>query len=376
MADERAGLLCGMIVRKDEAKRIVYGPVLVPGEPDSDDDVVTAEKIEQVAHKWLERYQNNDVQHTLLHVGDPVESYLTPVDLDFEVPGRGQVYLPKGTWMMGVKVADDGTWQQVVKGELTGFSIMAVAAAALKSAGRDQLQASMKRITLDDLGPDWEVVAVSLVDEPAVPKAKWVAVKNKAQDTVWERLVSALGLKAAAKAGRSISDTTLAQLVRARDAHKEALSVIEELIQIAESERGGKPSGKDGSSKQEGDDMNPDDVKAAVTEAVTAAIQPLTEALSQVATSLQGQGAPTNGEGGSPDDSGKAKGTGDAGGQAGKQQTDDPEKAALKTKVEELEAVIARSRNLKGQDGDEGAGGAMAAPSDRDAWGRKRRQPA
>lgn len=376
--------LAGMIVRKDEARRIVKGPVLVPGEPDSDGDVVTPEKIEQVAHRWMELYQNNDLMHSLINVAVPVESYVTDVELEFELPSKPgeKVLIPKGTWMMGSRVKDDSTWSQVQKGELSGFSIMAVSAAALKSANRQAALASVKRITLADLGPDWEVVAVSLVDEPAVPKAKWVAVKSREpgaadRDGLWERLAKALGMRSD-KGGRSISDATLAQLNRARDAQKETLSVLEELIRLAEAERTDK-------STKEALDMNPDELKTMIQDSVKAAIQPLTDAIGQLVAALQGTGngggaGTGDGTGGDAGkDAGKAAdkpGSGSDGGTAGKAKDPgkgtDPEKEALKAKIQELEGALAKSRTLRGQDTDT-EGATKTAQSDRDPWGRKRR---
>lgn len=375
--------LAGMIVRKDEARRIVYGPVLVPGEPDSDGDVVTAEKIEQVAHRWMELYQNNDVMHSLINRAVPVESYVTPTELQYQLPSGESVTIPKGTWMLGSKVQDDATWQKVLKGELTGFSIMAVSAAALKSVGASGVAASLKRVTLADLGPDWEVVAVSLVDDPAVPKAKWVAVKSrKGADspeqelgTLWDRLARLVGIRSADKAGRSISDATLAQLARARDAHKEALSVLEELIRLAESERG--------KSSKEADEMTQDEMRQVVQEAVGAGIQPLTEAINQLAAALQGGAAGASGaegeKGKAPSDKGKPGEN--SGSEKGKTSNNPEEKPgddqatieALKKQVEQLEAQLAGSRSLKGQDSSHAAGDAGTATSDRDLWGRKRR---
>jgi hypothetical protein len=160
--------LTAPMVHKNEAKRIVFGPVLIPNEPDSDGDVVTVEQIERVAHKFVEAYRNIDLQHTLQNVGDLLESYITPVDLQY-----GELTIPKGSWMMGVRVTDDATWDKVQKGTLTGFSIMGIPAAMKSASTKSQ------RTTLADLGDAWVVNAVSLVDSPAVPKAKWVVIKSK-----------------------------------------------------------------------------------------------------------------------------------------------------------------------------------------------------
>lgn len=199
--------LTAPMVFKNDEKRIVYGPVLVPDEPDSDGDVVTVEQIEKVAHKFVEDYGNIDLQHSLNNVGKMIESYITPVDLEVE---EG-ITVPKGSWMMGVKVTDDSTWQAVKNKELTGFSIMGIQSAVQKSNKSNQ---AVKRTTLEDLGEDWIVNAVSLVDEPAVPKAKWIAIKNKAKETLREEITDETVQKAIAgsveERGRLIRDKVYA----------------------------------------------------------------------------------------------------------------------------------------------------------------------
>lgn len=167
--------LTAPVVLKNDEQRIVYGPVLIPDEPDTDGDVVSAQKIEQVAHEFNEKYGNIDLQHSLNNVGRVVESYIAPVDLDF-----GNVVIPKGSWMMGVRVTDDHAWNLVKQGKLTGFSIMGVRSATVQKAAEEDV--ALKRTTLRDLGEDWIVNAVSLVDEPAVPKAKFLVIKSKNKD--------------------------------------------------------------------------------------------------------------------------------------------------------------------------------------------------
>lgn len=166
--------LTGPIALKDNEKRIVYGPVLIPDEPDSDGDVVTASRVEDVAHAFTEKYGNVDLQHSLNNVGRLVESYILPVDM----PVDNQQVIPKGTWMLGARVTDDDAWRGVKSGKYTGFSIMAVQGMA--AAGK--ATKGQQRVTLADLGDDWIVNAVSLVDDPAVPRAKFLAIKSKNAD--------------------------------------------------------------------------------------------------------------------------------------------------------------------------------------------------
>jgi hypothetical protein len=167
--------LTAPVVAKNDEKRIAFGPVLIPDEPDTDGDVVSAEKIEEVAHKFAEQYGNIDVMHTLNNVGKMVETYLSPVEMTYKQQDGSEVVVPKGSWMLGVRVTDDAAWKAVQKGELGGFSIMGIPQSAQKSAEKGQ--AAEKRTTLKDLGDNWIVNAVSLVDRPAVPKGKFVAIK-------------------------------------------------------------------------------------------------------------------------------------------------------------------------------------------------------
>lgn len=169
--------LTGPIVGKSNAaKKIAYAAVLVPGEPDSDGEVLTADKIEAVAHDWLARYRHVDLQHKLDNVAVPVESYITEEDKTVSFKGQ-EVILPKGSWIMASKVSDE-VWPAVEKGELTGYSVMGVPAAAIKS-GQVNKDTKPKRTLLGDLGEDWVAPFVSIVSEPAVPKAKFYALKTK-----------------------------------------------------------------------------------------------------------------------------------------------------------------------------------------------------
>jgi DNA adenine methylase len=47
-----------------------------------------------------------------------LESYVAPVE--FEIDGKR---VKRGTWLLAVRVAEDGLWRQIKSGELTGFSI-------------------------------------------------------------------------------------------------------------------------------------------------------------------------------------------------------------------------------------------------------------
>ncbi|MED4749941.1 XkdF-like putative serine protease domain-containing protein [Brevibacillus choshinensis] len=112
------------IAKADKAKQIVYGLVYEPDEEDAHGDTMTADEIEKAAHGFMERQStyNIDKQHDLdADKGYVVESYIAPVDMEL-----GDQEIKKGSWVAGVKVTDDDTWEQIEKGEITGFSMWGV----------------------------------------------------------------------------------------------------------------------------------------------------------------------------------------------------------------------------------------------------------
>lgn len=345
-AATRPAQLTAFIVKTDDEKRIVMGPVLVPGEPDSDGDVVTAEKIEEVAHKFLKDFRVLDLNHTLQNAAEPVESYLTPVELKYQV-GDEDVVLPVGTWMMGAYVADDNTWAAVKSGELGGFSIWAcaaenaaaTAAAAKASSGTVVVDGHVHNVvTLAEMGDDWEVPAVSLVPTPAVPKAKFLTVKSAKPQGVLERLRALVSKKSEVCTATTASATV-------KDVGEPAVVSEEGTMdndQVKELVESGIKSALEDHDKELGD---------TIANSVKEAVAPLTERLDAIEAAAKGEEAPEP------------------------EETD--EVAALKAEIAELKEGIAEltskvskpgSRALKSEDADE------APESDRDGMGRRRRK--
>jgi len=190
--------LSGTIVTKNAAKQIVVGPVLVPGEKDSDGESLTSQKIEQVAYDFMEHFRYVDLSHTLKQSGVPVSSDLLRFEERYEIDGEEMV-LPAGTWMLGVKVHEDA-WPDVESGSLKGFSVMGAkkndveSFMAAKSAGPIGMHfdgTKYRKTLLKDLGPDWVGVAVSILPNPSVFKSRFIAVKEEG-DSWYRRLLHGL----------------------------------------------------------------------------------------------------------------------------------------------------------------------------------------
>jgi hypothetical protein len=112
------------IAKVDDAKRVVIGVVYQPDVEDAHGDMMDVVEIEKAAHLFMEKQHtyNIDKQHDLeADKGYVVESYIAPCDMEI-----GDQIIAKGSWVAGVKVTDDDTWDAIQKGEITGFSMWGV----------------------------------------------------------------------------------------------------------------------------------------------------------------------------------------------------------------------------------------------------------
>ena len=118
----------------DEEQRIVVAPAMVP-------DVLikrrnmageeyfvyfTKETIKQIAEKFFKNnYQNNtDINHDGAVTKDNtlLESWI----VEDPTKDKSSIYgfeVPKGTWMLSMRINDDETWKKIKTGELKGYSI-------------------------------------------------------------------------------------------------------------------------------------------------------------------------------------------------------------------------------------------------------------
>lgn len=130
VALSKANLLLARV--EDGEKRMLYGPALIPNQPivryDGNGEkyfiTYSKETIEQTAQEFLKRnmHHNHTIQHEMpVNNLTVVESWVTTGAHDKSMNYGFE--LPEGTWMIGVKVDNDSTWQAVKNGEVKGFSI-------------------------------------------------------------------------------------------------------------------------------------------------------------------------------------------------------------------------------------------------------------
>jgi hypothetical protein len=110
------------LVRRDAAgyERIVMAELLIPNVANVFGDIYTDEAIREFVEEFARQGHGLDIQHDEVDVDGEkllmVESFIArPGDPDFI----------EGSWVVGLKILDDATWEKVVSGELNGFSFQA-----------------------------------------------------------------------------------------------------------------------------------------------------------------------------------------------------------------------------------------------------------
>ena len=153
------------ITKVIKEERMIYGPVLIPEITDGQEDKVSAKEIRNAMWHYMDEHAivgfMHSVQHTVEGIKGQVERAISMkytveqlykgVPTDSMVPGISPVLakprtfidkfkireiyqapvdftlnnqlVRKGTWVMGIYVADEFLWEQVKLGKITGFSI-------------------------------------------------------------------------------------------------------------------------------------------------------------------------------------------------------------------------------------------------------------
>lgn len=243
---------------KQDKKQLVTGPVAIPNCPDCDfaagEKLLTPDEIEAMAHEYNTKSRMADQMHvygrTGETIGETVENWTLKEATTLTNINGEAVTLPQGTWMATVKVTDSNVWNRIEKGELRGFSAMYV------SRNDAETILASKRTLIADL-EDPVPLTISIVDAPCVYDAIFTSIKEE---------------NGVVKAGRRISNATLGKITKAFDSIKVGVDEVQRLINIAETER---QTITNDESVKEDNDMNEDEMKTMVQEAIKEALKPV-----------------------------------------------------------------------------------------------------
>jgi hypothetical protein len=119
----------------DEEQKIVVGPAMIPNmeipRKDEDGDIYyvkfSEETIKEIMMKFMKEARTNatnqDHQEDLAAGAYVYESWLVEDPENDKANTKYGFNVPKGTWMVSMKIDDKETWKRVKSGELRGFSV-------------------------------------------------------------------------------------------------------------------------------------------------------------------------------------------------------------------------------------------------------------
>jgi hypothetical protein len=98
-------------------KQIVYGEVYIPNVVDTHDEMMLAEDIEIMAHRFMARLKNDQID--LQHDNRVVKA----VVVESFIAREGDPTFQVGSWVIAVKIDDTELWNAVKTGVYNGFSV-------------------------------------------------------------------------------------------------------------------------------------------------------------------------------------------------------------------------------------------------------------
>ena len=196
-----------------DEKRIVMGAALIPNKKiyrrDKDKEFeifFTDETVRRASELVFMRnqHQNATLEHAVKLSGMAiVESWI----IEDEQKDKSNIYgfdLPKGTWMITMKVMDDNVWEKVKNGDVKGFSIEGYFAEKYEMSAREKVAELLRR--------EFKLESYTDYPEQASENAK-IALRY-AEENGWGDCLEATGKMRANQLakGEPISEETISRM--------------------------------------------------------------------------------------------------------------------------------------------------------------------
>ena len=139
------------LVIKSEYERLVFGEVYAPRHADTYEDAMTSAEVKKAAYNFMKKMRNDRID--LMHNEEETGSYVVESFLARSGDPDGFI---EGAWVVGVKVENDGIWNQIVKGEINGFSLSGTATVNTRKVPVDHVTyaSGTTELSMDALLPD------------------------------------------------------------------------------------------------------------------------------------------------------------------------------------------------------------------------------
>jgi hypothetical protein len=124
--EDLAGVPAPQRIKKvDEELRIVWSEVYVPEFPDTQGDIMYADEIRKMAHRFLSDGLTRQVDVNHDNRCDEVGADLPGVVVESFIAREEDALFVEDAWVVGIHVLDNEVWKAIKAGEINGFSMQA-----------------------------------------------------------------------------------------------------------------------------------------------------------------------------------------------------------------------------------------------------------
>lgn len=106
------------LVVKADYERVVIGEVYIPGQEDSQGNIMTAEEIKKSCYNFMKNERTHNID--FMHNEEPTGSYLVENFLARRDDPDGFI---EGSWVAATKIESDDLWNRILKGEINCYSL-------------------------------------------------------------------------------------------------------------------------------------------------------------------------------------------------------------------------------------------------------------
>ncbi|MBQ9026191.1 MAG: hypothetical protein IJ743_00515 [Bacilli bacterium] len=166
-------------VKSDSENFLFTAPVMIPGRPDCDyplgEKPFTADEIRFLKESF-DDYQLIDKEHQVFKdipnaetIGEPVDSFILAENTTYKLADGTHETYPVGTWMLTSNITDSTAQEEILAGNLTGWS-PSTHRKEVADLIRDAMSTKSRTLVHDIKDP--RVVTVSLVKKPCQSGSK------------------------------------------------------------------------------------------------------------------------------------------------------------------------------------------------------------
>ena len=109
-----------MLYDSKEYERVVFAEVVIPDRPNTYGDIHTPKQVKDIAYGFMKAGIGDTVGIDVDHDNEDLSGSIKVIE-SF-IAREGDPDFIEGSWVVGLYIGDDSTWNKVLDGDITGYS--------------------------------------------------------------------------------------------------------------------------------------------------------------------------------------------------------------------------------------------------------------